>query len=86
MTQELVSVRYPGNDAQESTDFYLQHFEFGLRTSAAKSFADVARDRQRLRDARVSFPDGIVSEPGGPGILVGEPSGSLIEPFQPTSR
>ena len=71
MTEDLVSVRYMVNDVQESIDFYIQHFGFELRTSAAPAFADVVRGRLRLllagpeSSAGRSMPDGRNPEPGG---------------------
>jgi glyoxylase I family protein len=44
---------------------------------------NLERDAQRLRDASVRFRSDIVTGPGGRQILVEDPSGNLVELFQP---
>lgn len=44
---------------------------------------DLAREVARLRDAGVVFRNDIVAGPGGAQILCADPSGNLIELFQP---
>ena len=47
------------------------------------------RDRPevaRLRDAGVTFRNDIVTGPGGKQILLEDPSGNVIELFQPAER
>jgi catechol 2,3-dioxygenase-like lactoylglutathione lyase family enzyme len=44
---------------------------------------DLAADITRLRAAGVSFRNDIVKGPGGQQILVSDPSGNLVELFQP---
>jgi catechol 2,3-dioxygenase-like lactoylglutathione lyase family enzyme len=68
---ELISVRYMVDDVQESIDFYVEHFGFALRHSAAPAFADVLRGRLRLllagpeSSAGRPMPDGRKPSPGG---------------------
>ena len=45
--------------------------------------ADIASEVARLRDAGVSFRNDIVTGPGGSQILLKDPSGNVIELFQP---
>jgi len=45
--------------------------------------ADIATEVARLRDAGVSFRNDIVSGPGGRQILLEDPSGNVVELFQP---
>jgi catechol 2,3-dioxygenase-like lactoylglutathione lyase family enzyme len=44
---------------------------------------DIASEVTRLRDAGVSFRNDIVSGPGGQQILLEDPSGNVVELFQP---
>ena len=44
---------------------------------------DIAGEVARLRDAGVPFRNDIVSGPGGQQILVEDPSGNVVELFQP---
>ena len=46
---------------------------------------DIATEVARLRDAGVSFRNDIVTGPGGRQILLEDPSGNVVELFQPTS-
>ena len=48
--------------------------------------SDIAAEVDRLRDAGVSFRNDIVSGPGGRQILLQDPSGNVVELFQPASR
>ena len=45
--------------------------------------ADIATEVARLRDAGVSFRNDIVTGPGGSQILLEDPSGNVVELFQP---
>ena len=124
MPDELVNVRYMVDDVDAAVDFYTNHLDFSLLSSAAPAFADVRRgnlrlllsgptssagrpmpdgrepvpggwnrihlivediDREvaRLREAGLSFRNDIVTGPGGRQILVVDPSGNLVELFQP---
>ena len=71
MPDELVNVRYMVDDVEAAIDFYITHFAFELRTSAAPAFADVTRGNLRLllsgpkSSAGRPMPDGRVPEPGG---------------------
>jgi catechol 2,3-dioxygenase-like lactoylglutathione lyase family enzyme len=44
---------------------------------------DVAAEVDRLRDAGLTFRNDIVKGPGGQQILLEDPSGNIIELFQP---
>src|SRR4051812_13885126 len=45
--------------------------------------ADIAAEVARLRDAGVNFRNDIVTGPGGRQILLEDPSGNVVELFQP---
>jgi catechol 2,3-dioxygenase-like lactoylglutathione lyase family enzyme len=45
--------------------------------------ADIASEVARLRDAGASFRNDIVTGPGGRQILLEDPSGNVVELFQP---
>ena len=45
--------------------------------------ADIATEVARLRDAGLSFRNDIVTGPGGRQILLEDPSGNVVELFQP---
>ena len=69
--EDLVSVRYMVDDVEEAVDFYVRHFDFALRTSAAPAFADVKRGNLRMllsgpaSSAGRSMADGTQPVPGG---------------------
>jgi predicted enzyme related to lactoylglutathione lyase len=46
-------------------------------------FADLAAEIERLRSEGVPFRNDVVTGPGGFQILIQDPSGNLIELFQP---
>jgi catechol 2,3-dioxygenase-like lactoylglutathione lyase family enzyme len=46
---------------------------------------DIASETQRLRDAGLTFRNDIVRGPGGQQILLEDPSGNVIELFQPAA-
>jgi len=46
---------------------------------------DLDAEIERLRDAGVSFRSDPVSGPGGRQVLVADPSGNLVELFQPAA-
>jgi catechol 2,3-dioxygenase-like lactoylglutathione lyase family enzyme len=47
---------------------------------------DLAAEVARLRTAGVQFRNDIVSGPGGSQVLLQDPSGNLVELFQPARR
>ena len=47
---------------------------------------DIAAEVARLREAGVQFRNDIVSGPGGSQVLLKDPSGNLVELFQPVRR
>jgi catechol 2,3-dioxygenase-like lactoylglutathione lyase family enzyme len=47
---------------------------------------DLAAEVDRLRAAGVQFRNNIVAGPGGSQILLEDPSGNLVELFQPAGR
>jgi len=47
---------------------------------------DVDSEVGRLRDAGASFRNDVVEGPGGKQILLQDPSGNVVELFQPASR
>ncbi|HVI32414.1 VOC family protein [Phenylobacterium sp.] len=47
---------------------------------------DIAAEAERLRAAGVAFRNDIVVGPGGSQVLVQDPSGNLVELFQPAAR
>jgi catechol 2,3-dioxygenase-like lactoylglutathione lyase family enzyme len=71
MPDDLVSVRYMVDDVDAAVDFYTNHFDFTVLSSAAPAFADVVRGRLRLllsgpaSSAGRPMPDGRTPEPGG---------------------
>jgi catechol 2,3-dioxygenase-like lactoylglutathione lyase family enzyme len=47
---------------------------------------DIDADVTRLRDAGATFRNDIVTGPGGKQILLEDPSGNVVELFQPAAR
>ena len=47
---------------------------------------DIVADVERLRAAGLTFRNDIVSGPGGQQILLEDPSGNVVELFQPAGR
>jgi catechol 2,3-dioxygenase-like lactoylglutathione lyase family enzyme len=47
---------------------------------------DIEAEVARLRDAKASFRNDIVNGPGGSQILLEDPSGNVVELFQPGGR
>lgn len=47
---------------------------------------DIGREVDRLRAEGVSFRNDIVTGPGGSQILLEDPSGNVVELFQPAAR
>ena len=47
---------------------------------------DIDADVSRLRDAGATFRNDIVTGPGGKQILLEDPSGNVVELFQPAAR
>ena len=48
--------------------------------------SDIAAEVERLRSSGVTFRNDIVSGPGGRQILLEDPSGNVVELFQPAGR
>jgi len=46
-------------------------------------FGDLAAEVERLRQAGLEFRNDVVTGPGGSQILLEDPSGNVIELFQP---
>jgi predicted enzyme related to lactoylglutathione lyase len=44
---------------------------------------DIAAEVDRLRSAGVAFRNDVISGPGGQQVLIEDPSGNLVELFQP---
>ncbi|MFN8525793.1 MAG: VOC family protein [Chloroflexota bacterium] len=89
MVTETASVRYLVSDVPAAVDFYTRHLGFTVELDASPAFAAVVRGPLRLllSGARSSagrpMPDGSVPAPGGSQILLEDPSGNPVEPFQP---
>ena len=49
-------------------------------------FEDLEAEVERLRGAGVPFRNDVVTGPGGSQILIEDPSGNLVELFQPAER
>ena len=49
------------------------------------NFSDLAAEIDRLRGEGVPFRNDVVTGPGGSQILIQDPSGNLVELFQPAS-
>jgi catechol 2,3-dioxygenase-like lactoylglutathione lyase family enzyme len=47
---------------------------------------DIDAEVKRLRDAGASFRNDVVTGPGGKQILLEDPSGNVVELFQPAAR
>ena len=47
---------------------------------------DIHAEHERLRGLGVTFRNEILSGPGGSQVLVEDPSGNLVEIFQPAGR
>ncbi|MGH6924366.1 MAG: VOC family protein [Propylenella sp.] len=47
---------------------------------------DIAAEIERLRSAGVRFRNDVVTGPGGSQVLLLDPSGNIVELFQPASR
>ena len=47
---------------------------------------DLDTEVERLRDAGATFRNDVVEGPGGKQILLQDPSGNVVELFQPASR
>ncbi len=94
MPDETVNVRHMVDDVEPSIDFHTSHLGFTVLTNAAPGgwnrihliTSDLAGEVGRLRREGVGFRNDIVSGPGGSQILVEDPSGNLIELFQPAEH
>jgi extradiol dioxygenase family protein len=75
--ENTVSVRYMVDDVDAAVDFYTTHLGFTLLSSA---------ETARLRTVGLRFRNDIVTGPGGRQILLEDPSGNVIEFFQPAAR
>ena len=86
MPDEVVNVRYMVDDVEDAVAFYLNHFGFELRSSAAPAFADVVRGNLRLllsgpkSSAGRPMPDGRTPDPAA-----GTASTSSSRTSSPTS-
>jgi hypothetical protein len=49
-------------------------------------YDDLEAEVERLGDAGLTFVSDLVSGPGGKQILLADPSGNLVELFQPAPR
>ena len=58
----------------------------GVFVGTVIGVAALATDVERLRAAGVQFRNEIVTGPGGRQILLEDPSGNLVELFQPAAR
>jgi catechol 2,3-dioxygenase-like lactoylglutathione lyase family enzyme len=47
---------------------------------------DLDAEVDRPRTAVLSFPSEVVTGPGGRQVLIADPAGNLIEPFEPAPR
>ena len=89
MDDNTVSVRYLVSDIAAAVDFYTAHFGFVVRNNFAPAFADIERGNLRLlisgpqSSAGRAMSDGTVPAPGGKQILAVDPSGNLVEIFEP---
>jgi hypothetical protein len=75
MQETTVNVRYMVDDVETAVTWYTTHLGFTPLSNAAPAFADVTRGR-----------NDIVSGPGGSQILIEDPSGNLVELFQPAAH
>ena len=55
-------------------------------TSDVDSILRIDADVRRLRDAGATFRNDIVTGPGGKQILLEDPSGNVVELFEPAAR
>ena len=55
-------------------------------TASTSSSTTSTREVARLRDAGATFRNDIVTGPGGKQILLEDPSGNVVELFQPAAR
>jgi hypothetical protein len=69
-TTTTVGVRYMIDDVADAVAFYTTHLGFTVEQDAAPAFAAVSRND-------------IVTGPGGSQILLEDPSGNIVELFQP---
>lgn len=74
---ETVSIRYIVDDVDAAADFYVRQLGFEVQQDLEATVA-------RLRDGGARFRSGIVQGNGGRQALVADPSGNLIELFEPT--
>lgn len=49
-------------------------------------FEDIGAEVERLRDRGVTFRNALLTGPGGSQILAEDPSGNVVELFQPAAR
>src|SRR5262249_54535761 len=83
--------RYMVDEVAVAIAFYTKFLDFKVLTSFVPAFADVARGNLRLllsgptSSAGRPMPDGAKPGPGGEQILLQDPSGNLIELFEPAA-
>src|SRR5262249_18874949 len=86
---EIVNVRYMVDDVRDAIDFYAKFLDFEVLTSYGPAFANVTRGNLRLllsgptSSAGRPMPDGAKPGPGGKQVLLQDPSGNVVELFQP---
>ena len=86
----MVQVRYIVRDVDSSVEFYVAHLGFGLQAQYGPAMAIVTRGDLQLwlagppASASKPMPDGTQPVPGGRQILCMDPSGNVVELFQPT--
>src|SRR5262252_7079153 len=87
---DMVSVRYMVDDVEVSVAFYTKVLGFEV-LNKFPAFADVARGKLRLllsgpaSSAGRPMPDGAKPGPGGKQVLLRDPSGNVVELFQPAA-
>jgi len=86
---EMVNVRYMVDDVEDAIAFYTKFLDFEVLTSSGPAFANVTRGNLRLllsgptSSAGRPMPDGAKPGPGGKQVLLQDPSGNVVELFQP---
>ena len=84
----MVRVRYIVNDVNEAVAFYTSQLGFTVHQQFGSTIAilrreDLASWVVKLRADGVRFRNDIVEGPGGKQILCLDPSGNVVELFEP---
>lgn len=79
MPDETVNVRYMVDDVAAAVGFYTTHLGFTEQLNSPAFAAEI----DRLRGEGVAFRNDVVTGPGGSQILLEDPTGNLVELFQP---